>query len=75
MRKRTFFCEAQRRVWDTPELNAHDLTLFLANKPGETDRERFRWIASAPVNELVSWAQDIENRQRAKGPLADDGEG
>lgn len=49
---------ARTRVNNTPELAAHEDTIF-ADWPNWT--EHMQWIATAPASEIIEWAEGIES--------------
>lgn len=51
---------ARTRIDNTPELAAHADTI-LTDWPNWT--EHMAWIATAPVSEIVDWAESIENAE------------
>jgi len=46
--------QARRRVQDTPQLAEHE-AFILADWPEGDDH--WRWVATAPMAEVVDWAQ------------------
>ena len=52
-----WYVKAERRVSDTPELEAHHETIFADWPEGD---EHYEWIATAPVAKIVDWAEAIE---------------
>jgi hypothetical protein len=56
--------DARARVDATPELDAHR-QVILANWPeGE---EHWGWVCSAPVHEIVDWAEAVECAYAVEG--------
>ena len=49
---------AEQRINDTPELQPHRETCLHEWAEGD---EHYEWIATAPIAEIVSWAQTIES--------------
>lgn len=56
-KSKDWYKEAERRVWVTPELKAHETTIFYDWPEGD---EHWKWIATAPVKEIVNWAETVE---------------
>lgn len=50
----TLRARAERRVIDTPELSAHKEFIMTDWPEG---REHWMWVMSAPVAEIVEWAE------------------
>ena len=48
---------ARRRVLDTPELAAHESVIMADWTEGD---EHWQWIATATIDEIVSWAEHVE---------------
>lgn len=49
--------QAQRRVNSDPKLSVHEDTIMYDWK--ESD-EHWEWIITAPVDEIVDWAETVE---------------
>jgi len=61
--------QARRRVETTPELKAHEDTI-LYDWPNRN--EHMRWVATAPVEEIVDWAKSVEQAQLVEDVKADE---
>lgn len=49
--------KAWNRVNDTPELYRHRSTIMADWQEGD---EHWEWVATAPVTEIVNWAEVVE---------------
>ncbi len=56
---------AMARVNTTPQLVPHKPTIFADWNEGD---EHWRWIASAPVAEIVAWAEVVEGDKEQVQP-------
>jgi hypothetical protein len=68
----SIYDQARERVLNTPKLVAHEETCL--DEWGEGD-PHFEWVATAPIAEIVSWAEGIEQDAHAEAlsqALADD---
>lgn len=55
--------DAERRVNATPELGAHTQTIYDMEHAREGGgEEHWQWIATAPVAQIVAWAESIEEQ-------------
>ena len=55
--------QARERVDGTPDLKTHEATIFYDWPNWE---EHMEWVATAPVEEIVDWAEQIENADEAQ---------
>ena len=51
---------AQRRVWKTPELEPYEEWFIHDWDEGD---EHFDWVATAPVEKLVAWAETVSSQE------------
>lgn len=49
--------QAQERVNSNPQLKAHKSTIMYEWNEGD---EHWQWVATAPVAEIVDWAETVE---------------
>jgi hypothetical protein len=60
--------QARTRVENTPELGSHDTTIFY-DRPNWD--EHMEWIATAPVAEILNWAETVEAHDNELDGMAD----
>jgi len=52
--------KAEKRVAKSPRLQKHSETIFYDWPEGDA---HWQWVATAPVKEIVSWAEHVESFQ------------
>ncbi len=56
-----FYNDARERVENVPDLTAHKETLMYDWPEGNS---HWAWVATAPVVEIVDWAEMVESMER-----------
>jgi len=54
---------AKQRVADNPELTKHEETIFYDWSNWD---EHMEWVATAPIEKIVSWAREIEGYSKSQ---------
>ncbi|MBN1889451.1 MAG: hypothetical protein JW850_15765 [Thermoflexales bacterium] len=57
MGKKTIFDQAKERVENSPELQPYRHVVLYDWPEGA---EHYKWVASAPASEIISWAQVVD---------------